>query len=173
MKKLVALILVLGLATMANAAMTLSLSNTESLVESDTLDISISGDGDTPMGVFFLGIDTGGPGSLNVDNVSWHYIGDTTIVGWSDDSDTAAFLGVDNPFVNLEMGDFPAEGDPDPLTGLLVHGIIFHCDGVGDVTVSLYDGEGGFLDSVTIAQIPEPMTLALLGLGGLFIRRKK
>ena len=174
MKKLVALILVLGLATMANAALTLDVSTTNDLEESDTLDISVSGDGGTPGGSVYLGVATGELGSLNIDALSWHYIGDTTNSAWVDDSDTAAILGVDNPFVNLEIGDYPSEGDPDPLTGLLVHGIIFHCDGgINTVTVTLFDGEGGYLDSVVIQQIPEPMTLALLGLGGLFIRRKK
>jgi len=32
---------------------------------------------------------------------------------------------------------------------------------------------GGFIDAVTISVIPEPATLLLLGLGALFLRRKK
>ncbi len=177
MKKLVALILVLGLATMANATMTLSLSDTNPLDPSgtnNTADVSITGDGTTPSGTFYLGISTSstGAGSLNIDSLSWDYTGDTTNSFWIDDSDTAAILSVANPFVGLEIGDYPSEGDPKILNGLLVHGLVFTCLGTGDVVVSLYDGEGGFLDDVTIQQIPEPLTLALLGLGGLFIRRK-
>jgi len=51
----------------------------------------------------------------------------------------------------------------------------FHCDGPGIVVISLLDAaSGNVLDTITVAQgIPEPMTVALLGLGGLFLRRRK
>jgi len=35
------------------------------------------------------------------------------------------------------------------------------------------DDAGAVMDSQIIHQIPEPITLALLGLGGLFLRRRK
>lgn len=62
---------------------------------------------------------------------------------------------------------------------LLIDLIDFRCEDVGDAKITLYslDGETGDLlgelDSVIIHQIPEPMTMALLGLGGLFLRRRK
>jgi len=50
----------------------------------------------------------------------------------------------------------------------------FHCDGLGDVLITLYDANLNELDWITIHQdVPEPMTIALLGLGGLFLRRRK
>jgi len=50
----------------------------------------------------------------------------------------------------------------------------FHCDGPGIVTISLIDsGTGATIDTITVTQVPEPMTVALLGLGGLFLRRRK
>jgi len=49
----------------------------------------------------------------------------------------------------------------------------FHCDGPGVVVITLMDTGGNTLDTITISQIPEPMTVALLGLGGLFLRRRK
>ena len=49
----------------------------------------------------------------------------------------------------------------------------FHCTEVGDVVVHLLDDGMQIVDSIVIHQIPEPMTIALLGLGGLFLRRRK
>ena len=58
--------------------------------------------------------------------------------------------------------------------GLLIDGIKLHCEGLGDVILTLLDA-GSFepLSRVVIHQIPEPITFALLGLGGLFLRRRK
>ena len=81
----------------------------------------------------------------------------------------------------------------DPTLGsyILLDNILVHCLGPGDVTLSLIaagpvyyhdDTAGAFstlyqagtiLDSIVIHQVPEPATLALLGLGGLFLRRRK
>jgi hypothetical protein len=59
----------------------------------------------------------------------------------------------------------------------LFSSIVFHCDGPGDVVVSLVHFNADFavdgvMDSIVIHQIPEPMTMGLLGLGGLFLRRR-
>ena len=73
------------------------------------------------------------------------------------------------------------QATPGPLT--LMQGLILHCTDntpltmtvtvVGDTTV---DGQSIPIDTVlhtlNIVQ-PEPMTIALLGLGGLFLRRRK
>ena len=76
------------------------------------------------------------------------------------------------------------------LDGIALDHIGVHCDGIGDVTISVATGGawgnpqywlGGTLYSdsddtatgMTIHQTPEPMTIALLGLGGLFLRKRK
>jgi hypothetical protein len=70
--------------------------------------------------------------------------------------------------------------------GIAIDHILFHCDGIGDVTITIRDyvkaGAGSqdaggnitdFGAPVVIDQVPEPMTVALLGLGGLLLRRRK
>ncbi len=64
---------------------------------------------------------------------------------------------------------------PPLPVGTLVDNIIFHCEVPGDVTLTLVgDYENGIevLDTQIIHQLPEPMTMCLLGLGGLFLRRR-
>jgi hypothetical protein len=52
---------------------------------------------------------------------------------------------------------------------LLIDDIILRCDRVGDVTLSLVSDDFATLyDTQAIQQVPEPMTLFLLGLGSLF-----
>ena len=65
------------------------------------------------------------------------------------------------------------------ITGTPIPGVIFlfdlHCEDLGTVLVELFDyreSETVAVDSLSIYQ-PEPMTIALLGLGGLFLRRRK
>jgi hypothetical protein len=85
----------------------------------------------------------------------------------------------------------------------LLDGLEFHCEGEGTVYVDLiaaddilyYDwivtgdeltgysasvnniyklySKNDVIDTITVTQIPEPMTIALLGLGGLFLRRRR
>jgi hypothetical protein len=61
--------------------------------------------------------------------------------------------------------------------GTIFDGIIFHCEGMGDAVISLLALTPNFevigpVDTVVVHQIPEPVTIALLGLGGLFLRRR-
>lgn len=51
--------------------------------------------------------------------------------------------------------------------------VTFRCTGLGDVMINLYDYTGAtVLDSILIHQVPEPITMVLLGLGGLFLRKR-
>jgi len=60
---------------------------------------------------------------------------------------------------------------------VLVNNVVFEGVGEGDAVITLYNwptvGPLEELDSVSIQIIPEPATLALVGLGGLLLRRRR
>jgi len=181
MKKLLVLMMVLGMATMANATIQLSVNGVIdggenvtdiSIAPSDTITIDIWNNADdlpTRNFTAYLDIYPNNTGCYTTAN---------------------ALLGP-------AAGDFPASfqldilGDIDeytiyqnwnPGTPGEVEGAIFlidlHCESPDNiVTVELYDErvDGGYtiVDTLIIHQIPEPMTLALLGIGGLFLKRRK
>ena len=71
----------------------------------------------------------------------------------------------------------PIPAVPD---GKIVDLIDFHCTGAdlvpyqGETRIVLFDAASqSVVDTQVIHQIPEPMTIALLGLGGLLLRRRR
>jgi len=73
-----------------------------------------------------------------------------------------------------------------PINGpaIIMNGILIHCIGPGDVLLKIVcqggtkvDGQdvpfGTIMHTLLIHQIPEPATLMLLGLGSLFLARRK
>jgi hypothetical protein len=176
MKKLLVLALVLSVASMANAAMLLSVNGVVDppdtsivVLPSDFLNIDIWGDGETAPGAFYLGIYVDGPGTLDISQAVIHYPGSATDIYWED---LGGMLGTNEPLVHIELNDTPASGPKAPLTGTLVDQIMFHAEAMGDATLALFDGDGNLLDTQVI-HIPEPITMVLLGLGGLMLRRRK
>ena len=162
MKKLMILMLVLGLASVTNAALVLSLNGSTDVDEitiqtttNFTIDVYAPSDG---VDMFWIGVK--GPAS---------YSGYGTLYAPSPDT------------MALDDGTYGAGYIRAYLTTPTITGVIgvwwdleLHCDATGDVTINLYNGGGSsIIDVATIHQIPEPMTIALLGLGGLFLRRRK
>jgi len=170
MKKLLVVTLILSMAVVANARLVISIDgvtnpgdSTIYITEpSKTVIVDIHSIDNPNPGVFSLGIGTAsGPGSLDVSGLVT-FQGVTAAM--KDDAIKAEAFGIQNPFISLELGS---------QLGLLADGILFHCNGPGDVTLYIFDDNGLIADSQVIHQVPEPMTVALLGLGGvLFLRRK-
>ena len=179
MKKLIVLALVLSMATMANAGLKISVDGQIDppdtqivLAYSDTVVIDVWSDGqelaDAPAFLYISG-----PGSLDIS----HAINFVNPPGYSASIDLWTDFPMPGDQVWMDLA-IPAIGAVIPL-GKAIDGIILHCEGVGEVTLSLYmdrtPNVGGIfelMDTQVIHQIPEPMTMALLGLGGLFLRRR-
>ena len=70
---------------------------------------------------------------------------------------------------------FPNNGVPDSFMGIgVIDAKELHCvEGPSDDLVYLIDQTGTIIDTILIHQVPEPMTVMLLGLGGLLLRRRK
>ena len=166
MKKLLVLMLVLGMASLASAA----------------LDLTIGSDTDGTSnwdGVKLLG------GGLTIDAVLANSVtdytlqvdltGDLTLVtssvvfadGWMfGNLFTGGDPGDGATSANLTAGDFNAKpAGFGAFTGLGVNGDL------GTITLTSTDFTG--VIGSAIITVPEPMTMVLLGLGGLFLRRRK
>ena len=186
MKKLLILMLVLGLTSIAGAALQISIDgdfhpedSTIILDVSDTVILDIwstvpiipAGEGE---GMWALACDTAcaiiAGGSVVISHADW-------AIGIEPDP---AGAGIPLPEGhNGVMGYIYTFGEPIPADTAIYDEIVFHCESLnGPTPVSLYqlDDEGGIVgiwDTVTIHQIPEPASMLLLGLGGLLLRRRK
>ena len=167
MKKLLVLALVLSIATVANAALTLTLSATEvGIGEAIDLGINNSVAGTDGLYVAYLALlDDGSIATWTGTHVlGANAIPEISISYWGYDPE----YGEDNiEVINSNPALYPSL--PAGKT------VDFGLEGVaeGTVTILLYDEGFVEIDSVSVEVIPEPATMLLLGLGGLLIRRKK
>ena len=175
MKKLLVLTLVLGLATMVSAVPSSDLSLVSGMdytVVGSTVTILST----SPVAGFALGlidpVPSGGTLAIGSVNPAFGIKGP----GDPDPFGSGGIIGVSGAvsttppvYVTGMLYDFT-------FTGLVAGDVITLLQetnfGLGHSEVEWDDTSKTSLDGATIT-IPEPMTIALLGLGGLFLRRKK
>ena len=198
MKKLLIFMLVFGMATAASA--TPVLSGPSDMAPGDTVTITVSGTSDEastsqpPAG----GNTEIYPGSIIVDRADSYYGPRTTYFDAVLSSPSVFTANVGGavppskvPFIYTSYAsnriDFIAgstatwseatdidAGEWFTFDLTLAAGTALATDGSVYIPVDLFEpGPTGSVEQLSIQIIPEPMTIALLGLGGLFLRRRK
>ena len=170
MKKLLILVMVLALSSMASATITLVVDGVDAgaaitLLPSDTVWIGVNQDIAENFAAYVI-MDTTSLGSWTGLSAIYSPPALAAVVGW-----TYYGTGVD-PGMDAWFGDFTLPGLEQGGPGVF-GAVQFHCEAPGDVLITLYDEAFVPVDTLTIHQIPEPATIALLCLGGLLIRKKK
>ena len=200
MKKLLIMFLVLGLASLASAANTAvtievresdgtTLFDGRDLMPSDYLTIVVIGNALNPESgnIGLLTADANGtisargpqidaPGAVT-DNWMGSVVGSTYVSEVFDSDSGNLSFTIDWTYLTWTGYNWSANdqsGNPSATGDWFIYD--FHCEGEGDVDIVYYQTGMGMttMELVqTITQVPEPMTIALLGLGGLFLRRRK
>ena len=180
MKKFVVLMLVFGVASLASATLQISVDGDPEPIDSQ---ININPSDELILDIWTDAPITPGQGegywALVVDSAAGTICGGVVVNGAPDAKiypDATALAAFSNPPDNGVFGAITLSSLPEIAVGTIYDQILFHCIGPEDAVIRLYadalTATPILVDEVTIHQ-PEPMTMALLGLGGLFLRRRK
>jgi hypothetical protein len=173
MKKMLTLVLVLAVASLANAAMTLTISGAPAIMapgETATLRITASG--------FTQG-----------DGISWGLLCDPAN-GIISGGTAAALPNATMVQTDPEWQTYYPQAGINGLIDTFETSDTYTCAGgdyIFDITFTAVAGPFAVIqlvttndfenfpvvDSASVQIVPEPITMSLLGLGGLFLRRKK
>jgi hypothetical protein len=175
MKKLLILVMVLAMASLASATLTLSTTSTGPLAAEETATLSVGTDAVISAGVGegYWAIGTKTVDGTNTGGISLYAAteGGITIAEDAVGSGIPLPEGENGVWGMIALGTIPSV----PIGGIIDE-ITFTCKSAVDVVVTLYYSvdavEFAAVDTVTITQIPEPVTMVLLGLGGLLLRRR-
>jgi hypothetical protein len=161
MKKLLVLTLVLGIASLANAGF--------SLAADGTTVTMVGADNDTYAGTTFnlICVDSATTTTPTI-NYNGGVAPSTITANMGFAANWEAYIGLPAGSVKsvwvIELAD-----SAEPYE--LLNGTLVTANMAGAGTVYLRTAAGAAIDSITV--VPEPATLALLGLGALVLRRKK
>ena len=187
MRKLVLLMLVLGIASVASAGLALSVNGGPAPAEitlepSDTIVLDVHATPGFGLGDFQISL-SNAQGSLDASQVVFSEAYTTMYIpaygpitsAWGLAWANVGHLQDGPQHFSLGGGNLPPAATL--YDELIMDGLVFHCEEPTDVIITLeeYMGAGQFslLQTIIVHQIPEPITMGLLGLGGLFLRRRK
>ena len=169
MKKLLTLVLVLAVASLANAGLSISYDGAAITLSSDT---ALDGGLNNILGI--IGDAQFGDFTLRTENVPNTAAVITMYTG------TEA-VGMGLPYTGQFVTVLWSNGGDDILTpspagfwlSAALSGYTLGTEISHDIQIDLGDGNANPMQSIYLTAVPEPITMALLGVGGLFLRRKK